>query len=277
MGKGVAWMGKGVAPSSFDHACANNLKTTPHPELISSLHFLSLVNLFPAILRERAANMTNKCASCNKDFRTQEALNQHIRSPVHALRGPAGQLEVDSKLGLSASKLTPTPTHGPIQSRPTIHKTGVPQTYLVSTRQFCTPCNKPFKDVAALNQHLRNSKSHMSDTLPSARAQKVAIQTISRQTTVSVSTLDKRKPSRVDANASRARPQKALDQPGPVGSKQNSPRAVIPGPDIKVILEDLASYCHSPEDLLRNRYRLCPYSAEDIAGLRKCRKCGRKC
>jgi hypothetical protein len=42
------------------------------------------------------------------------------------------------------------------------------------------------------------------------------------------------------------------------------------------LLEGLSSHCHSPEDLLKNKYLLSLYSDADIAGLRKCEKCGRK-
>lgn len=216
--------------------------------------------------------MTVKCLYCNETYRTQEGFNQHIRSQAHALRRLAGQLEADRKLSRSASK--PTQKYCRIQSRPTCHKKGVPQTYPVSTQQSCIPCNRTFKDVSALNQHLQNSKSHRSDTLPLTRAQNVRIQTISRQT--SVSTPDQRKAPLVDVNASTACPPQTPYHLGHVGHKQSSPWAAISGPDIKMMLQELASHCHSPEDLLGNGYPLSPYSAEDIAGLRRCRKCGRK-
>jgi hypothetical protein len=150
----------------------------------------------------------------------------------------------------------------------------VPQTHLVSTQRSCIPCDRTFKDASALYQHLQNSKSHIAAALPPPQAQNVQIHTISRQT--SLSTPYERQTSLVDVNDSRARTSQTLNHLGPISSEQLNPWVVDPRPNIGVMLENLARYCHSPEDLLKNRYPLSPYSEKDIAGLRKCRKCGRK-
>lgn len=50
--------------------------------------------------------------------------------------------------------------------------------------------------------------------------------------------------------------------------------SVIPFPEQPAVLDALSQNCHSSNDLWTNKYRLQRYTAEDLAGLRKCRNCG---
>jgi hypothetical protein len=173
----------------------------------------SYLPAFVSLTGECAANMMIICVSCNKQFRSQDSFNQHSRSQSHALRRLAGQLEADRKLACQSTEI-----HRPIQARPTCHQAGVPQTHLVSTQQCCIPCNRTFKDATALFQHLQNSKSHITASLPPPQAQNIQIHTISRQT--SVSTPYERQTSLVDVNDSRARTSQTLNHLRPISSEQ---------------------------------------------------------
>ena len=52
--------------------------------------------------------------------------------------------------------------------------------------------------------------------------------------------------------------------------------SAISAPQQPAVLEALLSHRHSPEDLLKQQYRLRPYEPDDIAGLCKCKNCGGK-
>jgi hypothetical protein len=217
--------------------------------------------------RQRAAKMTIRCVSCNKDFGSQEALNQHVLSQAHASRRLANQLHIDQKLASQASKSNRKTVSTQSLSGP--QKILVSQTYPLSSQQHCIPCNKPFKDNSALNQHLQNSKIHKAAILPPLQ-----VQATSRKS--SILGPHQRNLSLGDAIASSSRPSKALNYDGDNNSEQKSSWSVISGSENMALLEELSSHCHSLEDLLKNKYLLSPYSDTDIAGLRKCKKCSRK-
>ena len=212
--------------------------------------------------------MTSHCVSCDKVFGSQEAFNQHVRcSQAHASHRLANQLDGDRKLASQASKSSRKALS--TQSQPGRQKIFVSQRYPLGSQQHCIPCNKPFKDKTALNQHLRNSKIHKAAILPPLQ-----VQTTSRKSRILE--LHQRNPSIRDAIASSSRPSQALNCDEYSNSEQKSSWSVISGSENMAVLEELSSHCHSAEDLLENKYRLSPYSDADIAGLRKCRKCGRK-
>lgn len=55
---------------------------------------------------------------------------------------------------------------------------------------------------------------------------------------------------------------------------ENLVPTVIPSSQQSAELESLSGHCHASEDLLKNKYLLCLYTADNIAGLSRCQNCG---
>ena len=217
--------------------------------------------------------MASHCVSCDRHFGSQEAFNQHVRcSQAHASHRLANQLALDQKLASQTSKSNRKAYS--VHSQPGPQKIFVSQSYPLGSQQHCKPCNKSFKDKLALNQHLQDSKLHKATILPLLQGQAIQIRTTSWES--SIVGPHQRNPSLGDAIASSSRPSQAPNYVEDKNSKQTSSWSVISGSENMALLEQLSRHCPSPEDLLKNKYLLSPYSDADIAGLRKCKKCGRK-
>lgn len=212
------------------------------------------------------------CVPCDRNFVSQEAFDQHVQcSQAHALRRLTNQLDVDRKLASQASKSNRKALS--TQSQPGRQNVFVSQSYPLGSRQYCKPCNMSFKDKSALNQHLQHSKVHNAAILHPLQVQTIRVQTTYQES--SILGLHQHFPSPTDTIASNSRPSQALNYDEDNNSMQKSPGSVMSASQIIALYEQLSRHCHSPEDLLKNKYLLSPYSEADIAGLRKCKKCGR--
>lgn len=137
---------------------------------------------------------------------------------------------------------------------------------------YCSPCERSFKDQQALDQHLRDSFTHKKFVTKSAPTQ--------------VSTI----PSRRIQHTRRPEPLRQQDEiasssttslvTGYSGVRNSSHKkiawSIIDASEQPAELELLSRHCHPPEDLLKNKYLLHPYTTMDIANLRRCRNCNGK-
>ncbi|CZR60604.1 related to RNA EXonuclease [Phialocephala subalpina] len=213
--------------------------------------------------------MANQCVSCDKGFRSQETLNQHLRSQDHACRQLANQLDRDRKFisQSSGSNRKDLST----QSQPSRQKTLESQTYPLGSRHRCNPCNRFFKDQTALDQHLQKSSVHKTAIFPPLQ-----VQTTAESWNFGISGPHQRNLLLLDPIPSSSHTSQTLNyRRNEKSTDKSCSWSVIPETENRELFEKLSQNCHSPEDLLRNKYLLHPYSASDISGLRKCKKCGR--
>jgi hypothetical protein len=126
--------------------------------------------------------MTIPCLSCDKDFGSQKAFNQHVRLQAHASRRLANQLNLDRKFASQASKSNRKAPS--TQSQPGCQKIFVSQSYPLGSQQHYNTCNRFFKDKSALNQHLQDSKMHEAAILPPLQVQTIQVQTTSRKSSI---------------------------------------------------------------------------------------------
>lgn len=61
-----------------------------------------------------------------------------------------------------------------------------------------------------------------------------------------------------------------------INSKSGHKWSPVPLEVQPTIMEVLRNHCHSQEDLSKHRYRLRPYVPHEIAGFKRCKKCGRQ-
>lgn len=136
----------------------------------------------------------------------------------------------------------------------------------------CVACNRSFEQENFLEQHLRDAKVHKGDNVFSSR-----IQVVRAPTSMQSSNRPESSQSvfpETGASCVSLRPLLASNQAEGSDAEQNGINNTGQGCGDMSILGVLAGHCHTPEDLARNKYELSKYSNSDIAGLRKCRKCG---
>jgi hypothetical protein len=247
--------------------------------------------------------MVAKCLPCNKEFRTEQSLDQHVRSQGHATRQLAIQRDIERRL--ASQSLTSSTTQNPLtiaQSQPS----HVSQTQPQGSRTYCEPCKRSFKSEPALLQHLRDTKTHKIPVLPTARVQAVQVQILRNQTVPTqtaprvsstaattaaapppppqrqrqqqqarISTANARASSSRTLN-SRASSSRTLNYATNNPVKPKKAWSVVPPSEHMSLWEGLLSSCHPNQDLVKNKYCLSPYTEEALIGLRKCKKCGRK-
>jgi hypothetical protein len=135
----------------------------------------------------------------------------------------------------------------------------------------CLPCNRSFRSQQALDQHMQFSTAHKRALPKSFR-----VHTASTSQLNSVANRTSGVPE-LNAVTSSSSTSQVIDYVEDSDSPDKRNRwSQIPVWQRPAMLEALLKHCHSPEDLLENKYLLRPYTAEDLAGLCECKNCGSK-
>jgi len=135
----------------------------------------------------------------------------------------------------------------------------------------CLPCNRTFKSQQALDQHMQFSTAHKSASPIFPRAHTSSSSPLQ---SVNCRTSSVSQPDAVASSSSTS--QVIFNLKDRMFPNKRNRWSEIPALQQPAVLEALMRHCHSPENLLENRYLLHPYTAEDLAGLRKCKNCGGK-
>jgi hypothetical protein len=140
----------------------------------------------------------------------------------------------------------------------------------------CFPCDRPFKDQQVLDQHLRDSSLHKR-YIPKPAQAKVPTPLQSADFRISISSpRQPTHPQQLQAASSSSSSQIMENGQNGTYYDKKSPWSVIPIFQQPTLLEALRIHCHSPEDLLENKYLPCPYTPQDLDGFRKCINCSGK-
>jgi hypothetical protein len=141
----------------------------------------------------------------------------------------------------------------------------------------CFPCDRPFKDQQALDQHIRDSSIHKRYIPQPAQAQvPTPLQSADFRISISSPCQPTHLQQLYTAASSPSSSQNMENGQNGTYYDKKSPWSVIPIFQQPALLEALRIHCHSPEDLLENKYLLYPYTPQDLDGFRKCINCGGK-
>lgn len=139
----------------------------------------------------------------------------------------------------------------------------------------CSLCHRTFKSQQAYNQHIQYSAIHKTPVLEASNLQP--------STTIQSQDLQPDSSSLGQLTGLRQRDAVTPNSTALhiTNYNQESPTqdvdhrwSVIQFPQQLAVFGALSQNCHSAMDLKINKYRLQPDTAEDLAGLRKCRNCG---
>lgn len=212
-----------------------------------------------------SAKMAFNCAPCHKNFGTENALNQHLRSSARHANGAT----LSRNATAQASKANKNPRHPNISTS---------QMGTQSPRPFrCQKCDRSFESQCSLNSHLQDSKAHKFSVVPVVHAEPGLELRLSGPVMAQNNTATQGGAALRNGTTSRCTvpiSRHSITENAPKG--EPSRWFAIAKSEISGFYEKLSKVCHSQEDLLRNKYVLRPYSGNDIAKLRKCTQCGRK-
>lgn len=158
---------------------------------------------------------------------------QSLNGRVHSSKGPSPSMMTSATSDPLASG------HANIVN-PTVQQ-AKPQVIV----RYCHVCKREFGSDNGMQNHLATSKDHRARLNHNAR--------VKRQT--SSSTQANHSSKRAD------RKDKTLFS------------TVIPSPQQSAELELLSKHSHTSEHLLKHGYQLCLYTADDLAGLSRCKNC----
>ena len=126
---------------------------------------------------------------------------------------------------------------------------------------YCEPCRKSFGSISARIQHLRDSPAHRQTQNVATQAPANQGQTVLLE--VGLMTI-KNSSSKVS---------NFVDEVLTVNPIVRGPWSAFDHTENPSLHRILSRHCHPLSDLSRNKYELSTYTADDIDGLSKCKKC----
>jgi len=143
----------------------------------------------------------------------------------------------------------------------------------------CKDCSRSFKTRGSLDQHMQDSAVHKGFIqAPSTSQTPTTLQSQSPKPNIASFRQPMHLPlPQQNAIASSSRTSQVASYGREETSQGKDNRwSVIPESQLLVVLQTLSMHCHSPRDLLKHQYPLSRYDAEDLVGLRRCKRCSSK-
>lgn len=150
--------------------------------------------------------------------------------------------------------------------------------HLASMHPFrCTLCQIDLRNSKAFDKHAKYSPNHIRSAKVISASR---VSTTSQpQSVKSKASVPHQPPDRGQAKTTESSPSvpQATNHGGTSASQPTESQwSVIPASQLLLELQELWKQCHTQEDLIKNGYLLRPYTADDLEGLRECKRCKSK-